>query len=202
MHFVLLFILSTGLLVSFPGLAQKISTAQSIKGGVIKTSAGKVLVFNNYHDRGLNFSLTFRKGDVQATERSGLYTVNGMPFQVLAVPVGPFKTDSVFTTLQRYISSEASYFREEIKLDITPFARVGQDKNGLICAIWGFPMPDGSNEQVEQQLFVVFLDGDFIVSVGSSQLKGQQMSEPLDMLLAAAHTYKSSPTAINLKSDR
>jgi uncharacterized membrane protein YtjA (UPF0391 family) len=194
--------LIVSLLIAMPSRAQKASVAYSKKGGVISTPTGKMLVFNNYHDLGLNFSLSFPNVDVQATERPGLYMIKEQPLQVLVVPIAPFKTDSVETTLQRYISNEATYFREEAKLDIKPFANVGKDKTGMMCAIWGFPMPAGTAEGIAQQLFIVFIADNYLVSIGSSQFDNQEISEPLDMLLAAAHSYRTTLQPIELKSRR
>jgi|GEM_PF-3784426 len=204
MRFLFSLVLGVGLLAAFTGQAQKTSVVESVKStaGIVNTAAGKDLVFNNYHDYGLNFSLSFPQTDLVATERAGMYVVHGQPLQVLVVPAASFRTDSAATTLQRYIANEAAYFRQEMKLDIEPFARVGEDKSGFFCAIWGFPMPAGTNEQIAQQLFVVFLRDDYIVSVGSVQMQGQDISAPLELLLATARTYKASATPISLKRRR
>lgn len=199
MRVLLLLIASLWAAANIPGYAQKTKVIKSVKGGVYTTEAGKVLVFNNYENRGLNFSLTFpRDAAVQASNRQGVYTVNGQFFQVLAVPIAPFKTDSATTTLGRYINSEANYLIRSLPKPVTPFARIGTDKQGLLCSIWGFPMPEGTNEQIAQQIFVNFIDGEFIISMGSTQLQGQDLNQPLQLLLAAAHAYTSSPTPIAL----
>lgn len=193
----LLLIIGFWALASAPSHAQKTRIIKSVKGGVYSTEAGKVVVFNNYEGRGLNFSLTFaRDTEVQASSRQGVYTVNGQFFQVLAVPIAPFKTDSAITTLARYANNEANYLIRSLPKPVVPFIRVGTDKQGLLCSIWSFPMPEGSNQQIARQLFVNFLDGEFIISLGSVQLQGQDLEQPLNLLLATAHAYASSPNPI------
>ena len=188
----LVFLLLQGLL----GSAQQLQTAYATSGVLLKTATGNAAVFNNYKGMGLNFQLNFGKGNVTATEQSTLFEVNSLPMQIIAVQAAPHKKTTADATLTSYIASEVEYTSQAMSAQLKLQVSSVQLKPGQPGKLWSYALPAGMSDEVEQQVFLNFVQGDFIIGVGSAQFKGKSLKAVQTLLLTIARDMQFSPMKI------
>lgn len=179
--------------------AQRLSTAYEINGGIIKTATGNAAIFNDYKGMGLNFQLNFGKAKATATERPTLFEVNGLPLQIIVVQAAPHKKATAEATLSSYISSEVEYTSQSMSAPIKPLVTSVQLKTNQPSKLWSYNLPDGMSNEVQQQVFLNFVQGDFIIGLGSAQFKGQNLKTVQNMLLDMARAMQFSPAKIDIR---
>ena len=179
--------------------AQSLSTAYEISSGIIKTTTGNAAVFNDYKGMGLNFQLNFGKEKATATERPTLFEVNGLPLQIIVVKAAPHKKATAEVILSSYISSEVEYTSQSMSAQIKPLVISVQLKPSQPGKLWSYALPDGMSDEVQQQVFLNFVQGNFIIGLGSAQFKGQSLKTVQTMLLNMARAMQFSPTKINIR---
>ncbi|MBD2769924.1 hypothetical protein IC235_18700 [Hymenobacter sp. BT664] len=184
------------ILQSLLSSAQQWNTAHEINGSIIKTATGTAAVFNNYKGMGLSFQLNFGKAKATATERPALFEVNGLPLQIIVVQAAPQATSSAEATLTSYISSEVEYTNQSMPAPINPHVASIQIKPHQPGKLWSYALPVGMSNEVEQQVFLNFVHGNFIIGLGSAQFKGQSMKVVEALLLRIARDMQFLPTKI------
>lgn len=155
-----------------------------------------VLLFNNYQDSGFNFQIKLDpKASVQAAATPGQYTVNGQPLYVKAVPATPFAAGSDTATLRRYGRSEMRRLLGSMPITVHPYVRVFSDRaTGRQCFLWGFGMPEALDKSLDGVVYLYFIDANQLLSLASTQPKGQPMRQTLDVLFGAVQGYASAST--------
>ena len=87
-----LFFLTAALLLGLTqtGWGQAMSFARVREGGILRTSTGSAVVFNDYKGMGLNFQLNFGRAHATATERPTVFFVDDLMLQLIAVRAAPY----------------------------------------------------------------------------------------------------------------
>jgi hypothetical protein len=187
---------------SLLGSAQQLHTAHETNGGIIKTTTSSAAVFNNYKEMGLNFQLNFGKAKATATERPSLFEVNGLPVQVLVVRAAPHKKATAEATLTSYIASEIEYTSQSMSAQLKPVVSSVKLKAEQPGKLWSYTLPAGMSDEVEQQVFLNFVHGDFIIGLGSAQFKGKSLKAVQTLLLTLARDMQFSPAKITVSAKR
>jgi hypothetical protein len=182
--------------------AQKLNTAYAVSGGIIKTATGTAAVFNNYKGMGVSFQLNFGKAKATATERPALFEVGGLPVQVLVVRAAPHKKATMEATLTSYISSEVEYTSQAMSAQLKPVVSSVQLKAGQPGKLWSYALPAGMSDEVEQQVFLNFVHGGFIIGLGSAQFKGKNLKAVQTLLLTVARDMQFLPTKITASAKK
>ncbi|WP_345052794.1 hypothetical protein [Hymenobacter glaciei] len=184
------------------GSAQQLRTTYKTSAGIIKTASGSAAVFNNYKGLGLNFQLNFGKAAATATESPTLFDVNALPVQVIVVRAASHQKATAQATLTAYISSEIAYTSQAISAPPKPLVSAVQLKSGQLGKLWSYALPAGMSDEVEQQVFLNFVHGDFIIGLGSAQFKGKSLKTVQTLLLTMARAMQFSPTTITASAKR
>jgi len=193
-----LFFLATALLLGLTqtSWSQATSFAKLRKDGILRTSTGSAVVFNDYKGMGLNFQLNFGRAHATATERPTLFSVDDLMLQLIAVRATPYRKSTVKATLRTYITAEAAFASQAMGILLTPRIDAVQVTPSQAGMWWGYAVPTETPGQTKQQVFLTFMQGDFIMGLGSAQLNGESIFSIRAMLLRTARALQFSAAPI------
>ena len=190
-----LLIVSVLLLPSLPALGQQPGKGMPVEAQLIKSRRANTLLFNNYQGNAFSFRIELDPtADVRTTTTPGEYSVNGWPLGIKAAPA----TVSDTAALRQFVASERSRLLKNIpeaSARVRPYVRQFTDKTtGRRCILSGFSMPEVLDKSLDGAYYLYFQDGGHLISLGSTQPKGQPVRATLDVLVAALQGYSSSAT--------
>ena len=193
-----LFFLTAALLLGLTqtGWGQAMSFARVREGGILRTSTGSAVVFNDYKGMGLNFQLNFGRAHATATERPTVFFVDDLMLQLIAVRAAPYLKSTAEATLRAYITAEAAFQSQAMGIPLIPRIEAVQVTPSQAGTWWGYAVPTETPVQTKQQVFLTFMQGDFIMGLGSAQLNGENLSSIRAMLLRTARALQFSALPI------
>ncbi|AWM34860.1 hypothetical protein [Hymenobacter nivis] len=193
-----LFFLATNLLLGLTqtGWSQATSFVRVREGGILHTSTGSAAVFNDYKGMGLNFQLNFGRAYATATERPTVFFVDDLMLQLIAVKAAPYRKSTAAATLRAYITAEAAFASQAMGIPLTPRIDAVQVSPSQVGTWWGYAVPTETPGQTKQQVFLTFMQGDFIMGLGSAKLNGESLPSIRAMLLRTARALHFSALPI------
>ncbi|NQY07114.1 MAG: hypothetical protein HRT68_13235, partial [Flavobacteriaceae bacterium] len=142
-------------------------------------------------NKNINYTLKII-GNVASTERKNVISVNNNALQYLVVDKTNYiiegKTKTELEILANYVSREVNYMSGQFKTKLEAQmqkAPLSSEKNVIV---WWYKMPDGMNEQVDNQLFASIIIGDKIFGIASPQFRNQEFDDVKDFLMDVIST--------------
>ncbi|MDO7887062.1 hypothetical protein [Hymenobacter cheonanensis] len=188
-----------GWLLASPALAQRYHYTEpdEFSGKVLPTATGSILIFNNFQQSGLNFSVRFDKERVEPIYDNMVYTINGTGVEFLPPETDSAPTDSPAVILARVVNSNVSgedHFGPAPLWHVESVVLPGIYPAATLCYQLKGEGPAGRELRF---MALYFMHGTNVLVLGSHMLPAESTAEVKARLLRTATSITFSPTPIN-----
>ncbi|MGI4762410.1 MAG: hypothetical protein ACRYF0_16995 [Janthinobacterium lividum] len=193
-------LVAIGWLLASPALAQHYHYTEpdEFSGKVLPTATGSILIFNNFQQSGLNFSVRFDKERVEATDSEILYIIDGTGVEFMfAMPeTDSAPTDSPAVILAREVNSNVNgdgHIGPARLWHVESVALPGIHPAATLCYQLKGDGPAGRGPRF---MALYFMHGTTVLVLGSHMLPAESIAKVKARLLRTASSSTFSPTAI------
>jgi hypothetical protein len=189
-----------------PSVDTQTTTPQQEDGWVtIKLDEGLLFVWNV---RGLYFTLTIKGKEVKALNDPDhiFFSVDDKIFQIQVAAISQFAPDAKEKKLDdkallaAHRDWEAQYIEGILKIKLPVRSFNAKLSNGSDALMWQFDMPEGTNAEAKQQIYLTLVNKDYILLLNSVATATVSDELARKFLLETVATLKVSPSAIDVKA--
>lgn len=187
-------LVALGWLLASPALAQRYHYTEpdEFSGKVLPTATGSILIFNNFEQSGLNFSVRFDKERVEATDIDIMYIIDGTDVQFILPEIDSAPTDSPAVILAREVNRDVSgdgHFGPAPLWHVESVVLPGIYPAATLC--YQLKITEGL-----RFMALYFIHGTSVLVLGSHMLPAESIAKVKARLLRMASSITFSPTPI------
>ncbi len=171
----------------------------------IKLDEGLLFVWNV---RGLYFTLTIKGKEVKSLNDPNhiFFSVDDKIFQIQVAAISQFAPDAKEkklddkSLLAAHRDWETQYIEGLLKVKLPVRSFNAKLSNGSEALMWQFDMPEGTNAEAKQQIYLTLVNKDYILLLNSVATATVSDESARRFLLDTVATLKVSPSAIDVKA--